>query len=481
MPPTTLPRILMNRLACTALAALALTAAHPLTAEAPRWSDHVHVDASTPIPAFARLFKTACSTCHIAAPKLNVLGEAFRLNGYQMPESELLIRHDDPVSLGAEPWKDLWPRAIWPGNLPGQFPFSLRVQSDLFATRDPSKAAGLNYHFPHEVYLLAGTPLGDDIGVFFEAEWAPGREIDIIQAKVTFQDPIPGLGPDLANIWLGLLNPHLLTFSDRQTDRAARQKFSWQEFSLADLEFSGPGAPIRSDNNMVLGTGIPAIEVNGRLGGRFRYGLGLAQGASAPSDDANASKDWYYHAAYKFGGLDFEGQYDEGGGPQPGTGGQLLDRSVTLEHFAYFGKEDRSDRPAGSHRSLGVALRLLHGPMDAGIGWVDRRFEDPFGLGTQDEIRARSVFGKLEYLAFPWLILSAKGDRFEVTVPSSGIPVGYDAPPADVTRLMPGFVALVRQNIRAIIEGEIFIDSEAAEANGLRRPHTLWLRLDLAF
>lgn len=464
-----------------AAALLIVSTAAPASGAEPGWGDHIHATPAPPIPAFARLFKTACSTCHIAAPKLNVLGEAFRLNGYQMPESELLIRQDDPVSLGAEPWKDLWPRAIWPGSLPGQFPFSLRVQTDLFATRNPGKPAGLNYHFPHEVYLLGGTPLGDDMGVFFEAEWAPGEGLEIVQAKLTFQDPISALPADAVNLWLGLLNPHFLTFTDRQTDRAARQKFSWQEFTLADVEFVGPGDPLRSGNDFVLGTGIPALELNGRAGGRFRYGLGLAQGMGTPSDDANSSKDWYYHMAYKFGGLDYEGRYDEGGGPQPGTGGQLLDHSLTLEHFAYFGREDREGAPAGSHRSLGVALRLLRGPLDAGVGWVDRRFEDPFGLGTGDDIRAESVFAKVEYLAFPWLILSAKADRFDVTIPSAAVPAGYGIPGVDATRLMPGFVALIRQNLRAVVEGEFFVDAEWADAAGTRRPHTLWMRLDLAF
>ena len=69
------------------------------------------------IPAFARRYRTSCSTCHTAAPKLNPLGEAFRLNGYRFPFNDKLIREENPVSLGAEPWKDLWPRAIWPGEL----------------------------------------------------------------------------------------------------------------------------------------------------------------------------------------------------------------------------------------------------------------------------------------------------------------------------------------------------------------------------
>ena len=46
------------------------------------------------IPAFARKYRTGCTTCHTAAPKLNVLGEAFRLNGYRFPENDALLRRD---------------------------------------------------------------------------------------------------------------------------------------------------------------------------------------------------------------------------------------------------------------------------------------------------------------------------------------------------------------------------------------------------
>lgn len=37
------------------------------------------------IPVFARKFNKRCSVCHEAVPKLNPLGERFRLNGYQFP------------------------------------------------------------------------------------------------------------------------------------------------------------------------------------------------------------------------------------------------------------------------------------------------------------------------------------------------------------------------------------------------------------
>ena len=37
------------------------------------------------IPQFAKKYKTACNTCHVAVPKLNPFGEKFRMNSYQLP------------------------------------------------------------------------------------------------------------------------------------------------------------------------------------------------------------------------------------------------------------------------------------------------------------------------------------------------------------------------------------------------------------
>ena len=40
------------------------------------------------IPAFARRYRTACTTCHVLPPQLNSFGRAFRANGYRMPSGE---------------------------------------------------------------------------------------------------------------------------------------------------------------------------------------------------------------------------------------------------------------------------------------------------------------------------------------------------------------------------------------------------------
>ena len=80
------------------------------------------------IPAFARKYATSCQTCHIAFPKLNAFGTAFRLNGYRMPkETEDMVK-EKPVSLGAPAYKKLWPNAIWPGEISSTVPLAVNIK-----------------------------------------------------------------------------------------------------------------------------------------------------------------------------------------------------------------------------------------------------------------------------------------------------------------------------------------------------------------
>jgi len=97
------------------------------------------------IPAFSRKYRVGCTRCHTAAPKLNVLGEAFRLNGYRMPATEPMPRGEDVIPLGEEPWRDLWPRGIWPGELAATVPIAAAGVEELELINDenPTQSAAM--------------------------------------------------------------------------------------------------------------------------------------------------------------------------------------------------------------------------------------------------------------------------------------------------------------------------------------------------
>src|SRR5271165_6374765 len=81
------------------------------------------------IPAFARMYGTSCSTCHIDFPKLNDFGKAFKDAGFKFPKDDESMLKIPPVMLGAPANKELWPKAIWPGTIPGIPPIGLRYNN----------------------------------------------------------------------------------------------------------------------------------------------------------------------------------------------------------------------------------------------------------------------------------------------------------------------------------------------------------------
>ena len=84
---------------------------------------------SLAIPAFARMYGTSCQTCHIAFPKLNDFGKAFKDAGFKFPKDDETFAKIPPVMLGAPAQKEIWPKAVWPGAIPGLPPIGLRFNT----------------------------------------------------------------------------------------------------------------------------------------------------------------------------------------------------------------------------------------------------------------------------------------------------------------------------------------------------------------
>jgi len=87
------------------------------------------VSKSLAIPAFSRMYGTSCSTCHIDFPKLNDFGKAFKDAGFKFPKDDESMIKIPPVMLGAPANAELWPKAIWPGTIPGIPPIGLRMNN----------------------------------------------------------------------------------------------------------------------------------------------------------------------------------------------------------------------------------------------------------------------------------------------------------------------------------------------------------------
>ncbi|MBI4543701.1 MAG: hypothetical protein HY703_00720, partial [Gemmatimonadetes bacterium] len=58
---------------------------------------------------------------------------------------------------------------------------------------------------------------------------------------------------------------------------------------------------------------------------------------------------------------------------------------------------------------------------------------------------------------------------------------GFTEGGAAQTRVLPGLVLLIRQNVRGVVVAELFAADPPLLLPGGKRPHNLWFRLDVAF
>ena len=81
------------------------------------------------IPPFSRQYGTSCTTCHLDFPKLNDFGKAFKDAGFKFPKDDADFLKVAPTMLGAEAQKQVFPKSVWPGTIPGMPPIGLRMNT----------------------------------------------------------------------------------------------------------------------------------------------------------------------------------------------------------------------------------------------------------------------------------------------------------------------------------------------------------------
>ncbi len=111
------------------------------------------------LPVFARKYHTACSTCHIAFPARNGFGEAFRNNGYRFPDGtdEDMVK-EEPIKLGQDAYKDVFPDAIWPSDLPNMPSLGFLARSGVSMQKNLATGKYKDVNFDSSVDMFfAGT------------------------------------------------------------------------------------------------------------------------------------------------------------------------------------------------------------------------------------------------------------------------------------------------------------------------------------
>ena len=432
------------------------------------------------IPAFARKYQTSCQTCHIAYPKLNPFGEAFRLLGYRMPDETEDMVKEEPVQLGAPGYKRLWPDTVWPSSIPGNLPVSLDLTLSSHTRRMTEEGEvetiKNDFRFPEEVGLIAGGTLGETLSFFgevaFEPEVEGGQasvEIEFEHAQLNFNGPF-GWGPAF-NLKVGRFAPEVTQLISHSHVLTTGGPASFVQFvpiaPEGGAEIGGHGAA-----GIALPHSVDGLEVYGILGHRFLYSGGFANGLGpgAESFDGNEAKDVFARVAYKVGGLAYDGS-----GYVP-SDKNWRERSLSLGAFAYRGDGANIFFPVAAHAEEEEAGHGEPAPVEEGGRLVEDRtfvragfdvnlFLDDLNL-MAGYVRGRDRLAEYEvehagpalhevgnFVYHTWF---AQGDvvikpwlhgalRYEWLRPAR-----EHAP--DVKRVVPHLTALIRANVKAYLE-----------------------------
>jgi hypothetical protein len=208
----------------------------------------------------------------------------------------------------------MWPKAIYPSDLPGQVPLALNVKmaSVYESSIDESgrQITHNDFQFPQEANLFAGGTLGEHMSFLGEVTWGEGpdgsAETEIERLHLQAGSFI---GPEhLINFKIGKFAPDLDDgFHEMwlSTDNGIDNLFAFNPIGL----HGGTGLA-DSGGGISLPLNVKGIEMYGVGKHRFFYTVGVVNGLG-PSPggnvDGNASKDLYARADYKFGGMGLDG------------------------------------------------------------------------------------------------------------------------------------------------------------------------------
>ena len=444
----------LRRLVCLALAASAAVVVFPTRAAA--------------VPAFARKYQTSCQTCHIVFPKLNAFGEAFRLRGYRMPaETEDMVK-EKPVSLGAPAYKRLWPKAIWPGELPGNVPLAVNlkfadVNTSALNEEGTVTSVRNDFQFPQEANIFGAGTLGDHVSFFSEVTFGEEPDgsvgVELEHARLAFDSPFGR--EDLFHFRIGKMAPNVAAgFQEMwiSTDAAIDSLFSFNPIGVrggTGLAGEGSPAPIS------VPASVRGIEAYGIINHRVLWVGGVVNGILPASNDAgrfdgNNAKDLYARLDYKLGGMGLDG--DMGGKEPPaenwrddslrvgaliyrGDGSNINFASTDLEGNS-LNIQDRHFLRYGLYASLFVQDLNVFGAFLHGTDQL--QLFEPVSGGSLGIIQPdyRAWFVQADYVFYPWL----QGTfRYETVTPGD---------PA-VLSLRTGVwnaSTLIRANVKAMIE-----------------------------
>src|SRR5512140_936907 len=391
------------------------------------------------VPAFARKYKTSCVTCHTIFPKLTPFGEQFRRNGYRFPGIDSDNTKAEPVPLGTDEQKKMFPEAVWPGILSPFPPLAFGFNGQAIFHPDKNSSAGTADNHAvvnldtliEEAHLWAAGSIDDTITFYSELTAASAEGVDLETAALYVNDLV---GPAHAvNIAVGR---RIGTYTSFQNHGSYFADLMMTQVPVTGLYGATSDPFVFNDNHN-------GLEVNGVVASRFDYSAGLAAGTNI---DTRNSLNFYGHVGYKFGGANLDGE-DTKGVPQD----IAHEQAVTVDAFMYRSISHFNDAgdpaampPVDPALTKDVALtfgghvraQLNELELDSGVFF---QTDDHVSSGAPST-STLSQWNEISYLLYPWLAVGGRAEYLRVAQDGSSA--------VSDLRIVPGVAALVRPNLK---------------------------------
>lgn len=415
------------------------------------------------IPAFARRYETSCQTCHVAFPKLTPFGEAFRRNAYHFPDGgDALSEKEEPLPLGNDAQAERWPRAVFPGQLPGRLPLSMTLAGkvafgnafeghgaeaghdeaahDETATGDMADM-DMDAHDGAEntlqlssaleqVGVRAGGVLGEHVAFFNAINVGGHVAIEAERANVIFT---PLAKPSALLVKVGRFEPdlHGVTIHRGLTGHMLRLTTS----TVGDATFAVE--PYHD-----------GLELSGVGARRIGWTLGVVENATP---GVYVAKDGFARAEVKVGGMPLDGS-----GGVAGTAA-WRERSVTLGASGWYGRSEIEEGQEDPFLRLGADVHATFDDVSLDVVAVRERHEAPIG-GSPVGRSLDVLYAELTWVALPVVFPTL---RFE------GSRVAGEAFTTAPTWLGLGVVnAVVRPNV--LLRAEVGVGADEGATPGFR-------------
>jgi hypothetical protein len=360
------------------------------------------------IPAFARRYETSCTTCHTVFPRLNPFGEAFRRNAYRFPGGgDATAEKEEPLPLGSDAHKDLYPNAVWPGQLPRTVPISLIFDGKVATGPHPEEhqeMAGMTMTGPAgpnspnlaelggHVMLRTGGTIGNLASFFGGVDFGGHEPVSVERASFTLT---PLESPTDLQIKVGRFEPDFHGVS-------IHRGLMMHQLRLTTM-FVGNSA-------FAPEMAVNGLQASGLIGGRFGWNAGAVESASG---NISWQKDYYGRVEGKIGGMRLDGLHADA------TNKAWQERSITLGGGYWLGTDAiNDDNGVFAHNEMlwraGADAHVILDDFTLDVVYARQHNNQPTGVSLAPR-DMDLVFAELSWIPVPILVPLVRMEAARIT------------------------------------------------------------------